>query len=74
MGQVNLGKVAGENGITPHIGVNGNWWIGSTDTGVKARDTELFTGTDTGAANNNKTKKNIMRIGFSGNTLSIWAE
>lgn len=24
------------NGTTPHIGANGNWWIGSTDTGVKA--------------------------------------
>ena len=27
----------GENGITPHIGANGNWWIGETDTGVKAQ-------------------------------------
>lgn len=26
----------GSNGITPHIGDNGNWWIGETDTGVKA--------------------------------------
>lgn len=26
----------GLNGITPHIGPNGNWWIGSNDTGVKA--------------------------------------
>ena len=25
---------AGENGITPHIGKNGNWWIGETDTGI----------------------------------------
>lgn len=24
------------NGVTPHIGDNGNWWIGNTDTGVKA--------------------------------------
>ncbi|MGN0817453.1 MAG: hypothetical protein ACI4L9_00665 [Candidatus Coproplasma sp.] len=27
---------AGADGLTPHIGENGNWWIGNTDTGVKA--------------------------------------
>lgn len=26
----------GENGVTPHIGGNGNWYIGLTDTGVQA--------------------------------------
>lgn len=26
----------GENGLTPFIGPNGNWWIGSNDTGVSA--------------------------------------
>jgi len=26
----------GQQGLTPHIGDNGNWWIGSTDTGVRA--------------------------------------
>ncbi|MDD3947634.1 MAG: leucine-rich repeat domain-containing protein [Clostridia bacterium] len=26
----------GEDGITPHIGDNGNWFIGDTDTGIKA--------------------------------------
>lgn len=26
----------GTNGITPHIGTNGNWWLGETDTGVPA--------------------------------------
>ena len=26
----------GENGVTPHIGENGNWYIGDTDTGVAA--------------------------------------
>ncbi|MBE6608493.1 MAG: hypothetical protein E7633_08045, partial [Ruminococcaceae bacterium] len=25
-----------EDGQTPYIGENGNWWIGDTDTGVKA--------------------------------------
>lgn len=27
----------GSNGLTPHIGTNGNWWVGTTDTGVKAQ-------------------------------------
>lgn len=27
----------GEPGTTPHIGANGHWYIGSTDTGVKAQ-------------------------------------
>ena len=26
----------GNDGLTPHIGDNGNWWIGETDTGVPA--------------------------------------
>lgn len=26
----------GEDGDTPYVGTNGNWWIGTTDTGVKA--------------------------------------
>ena len=27
----------GENGLTPYIGENGNWWVGDTDTGVSAK-------------------------------------
>jgi hypothetical protein len=27
----------GKPGTTPHIGANGNWYIGETDTGVKAQ-------------------------------------
>lgn len=33
------------DGKTPYIGANGNWWIGDTDTGVKA-DAESYTETD----------------------------
>lgn len=29
--------VQGSNGISPTIGVNGNWYVGATDTGVKAQ-------------------------------------
>ena len=28
--------VSVKDGKTPYIGANGNWWIGDTDTGVKA--------------------------------------
>lgn len=34
------GTLKGTNGITPTIGANGNWYIGSTDTGVKAAGTD----------------------------------
>lgn len=34
----NPGKdgLPGKDGVTPHIGANGNWWLGETDTGVAA--------------------------------------
>jgi hypothetical protein len=33
----------GEPGVSPHIGANGNWFIGEMDTGVPARvDTDEF--------------------------------
>ena len=31
------GGAGGENGVTPHIGENGNWYIGTTDTGKPSR-------------------------------------
>ena len=36
----------GADGNTPFIGENGNWWIGETDTGVKAAGTDGVDGTD----------------------------
>ena len=30
----------GDNGVTPHIGDNGNWFIGDTDTGIQAEALE----------------------------------
>lgn len=27
----------GDDGLTPHIGANGNWWIGDADTGARAQ-------------------------------------
>ncbi|MCL2860935.1 MAG: hypothetical protein FWE22_00770 [Firmicutes bacterium] len=32
-----LGGLPGPAGQTPHIGSNGNWWIGTQDTGVRAQ-------------------------------------
>ena len=29
--------IKGEDGVTPNIGANGHWWIGTTDTGVQAQ-------------------------------------
>ena len=34
---IEIRKSDGLNGITPHIGENGNWWIGTIDTGVHAQ-------------------------------------
>lgn len=34
------GTINGTDGITPTIGTNGNWYIGDTDTGVKAAGTD----------------------------------
>jgi hypothetical protein len=28
------------NGSTPYIGINGNWWIGTTDLGYSAQGTD----------------------------------
>ena len=38
----------GADGMTPHIGSNGNWYIGDTDTGIKAQGEQGPKG-DTGA-------------------------
>ena len=34
----------GVDGVTPHIGENGNWWVGDTDTGVSAKGDKGDTG------------------------------
>lgn len=36
----------GTDGETPHIGINGNWYIGETDTGVKAQGEDGLPGTN----------------------------
>ena len=34
----------GADGLTPYIGANGNWWVGETDTGVKAQGPQGVSG------------------------------
>ncbi|MCK9310274.1 MAG: InlB B-repeat-containing protein [Candidatus Cloacimonetes bacterium] len=36
----------GTNGITPHIGENGNWWVGDIDTGISATGPQGESGSD----------------------------
>ena len=43
---INPNKLKGEDGITPHIGDNGNWYIGDEDTGVKAAGADGEPGKD----------------------------
>ena len=38
--------INGTDGLTPYIGENGNWWIGETDTGIKAEGTDGKDGVD----------------------------
>mgnify|MGYP002764737004 FL=1 len=37
--------IKGEDGVTPNIGANGHWWIGTTDTGVQAQGEDGAPGT-----------------------------
>ena len=37
-------NATGEDGVTPHIGANGNWFIGATDTGVHAQGPQGLSG------------------------------
>lgn len=41
-----LSGAPGQDGVTPHVGDNGNWWIGDTDTGVPARGKDGANGTN----------------------------
>jgi hypothetical protein len=38
--------VPGSNGVTPHIGLNGHWFVGTQDTGVKAQGAQGIPGTN----------------------------
>ncbi len=56
----------GINGVTPHIGANGNWWIGETDTGVKAEGKDGSNGSN-GSDGDDGTNGVTPHIGANGN-------
>lgn len=41
-------RAEGQDGLTPHIGANGNWWIGNTDTGVSPTAAPIATSSNAG--------------------------
>ena len=41
-----LSGADGQNGVTPNIGDNGNWWIGDEDTGIPAKGKDGADGQD----------------------------
>ena len=43
---IESGTLRGEDGLTPYIGSNNNWWIGNIDTGVLARGYTPIKGVD----------------------------
>ena len=43
---IESGTLRGEDGLTPYIGSNNNWWVGNTDTGVLARGYTPVKGVD----------------------------
>lgn len=60
---------AGADGITPHIGGNGNWYLGDTDTGVSAgggtADAVLYTAQTLTDPQQLQARKNIGALGHN---------
>ena len=57
----------GADGLPPFIGENGNWWIGTTDTGVKAAaDSSIAAGSSAVAE---KSPSAIIAIAVAGISL-----
>lgn len=61
---------SGANGTTPHIGENGNWWIGTLDTNVKAEGTDGDTPTISISGDGywiiNDVKQSVKAVGTDG--------
>ena len=59
----------GTDGITPHIGSNGNWYLGDTDTGVSAgggtADAVLYTAQTLTDPQQGQARKNIGALGHN---------
>lgn len=67
----------GKDGTTPHIGANGNWYIGDTDTGVSARGVNsvfvvtVVTGPDPDSLSADKTFAEIKSAYSSGSMVVV---
>ena len=73
-GETGAAGAAGVNGITPHIGANGHWYIGTTDTGVSAQGPKGDTGATgaTGPAGASATSKiHFGNYTGNGNTVQM---
>lgn len=57
----------GKDGLTPYIGSNGNWWIGTTDTGVKAAGADGKDGANGKDGKDGKDGVGIADITLNGN-------
>lgn len=72
-----LKGAAGTDGTTPHIGANGNWYIGETDTGVSAGGASyifkvtVVTGPDPDGLSADKTFAEIKSAYVSGNMVVV---
>lgn len=72
-----LKGAAGTDGTTPHIGENGNWYIGDTDTGVSAGgashvfNVAVVTGTGPDSLSADKTFAEIKSAYTAGNTVVV---
>ena len=71
------GTLKGSDGTTPHIGENGNWYIGDTDTGVSAGgvshvfNVAVVTGTGPGSLSADKTFAEIKSAYTAENTVVV---
>ena len=71
------GTLKGADGTTPHIGANGNWYIGDTDTGVSAGGSShvfnviVVTGTGPDSLSADKTFAEIKSAYTAGNTVVV---
>lgn len=63
----------GDDGVTPHIGINGNWWLGLVDTGVLAASTyvTLYDGDITGLRDGKNTEFTTSIL-FKPNSLEVF--
>ena len=74
----NNGVFKGDKGDSPYIGTNGNWWVGTTDTQVKARGPQGNPGITPHIGENNNwfigtVDTNILAKGQNGVTPNVQA-